>query len=97
MERRSDDIGGLSTGMINLIVILVIIGAGFFVAMGYGFSRFFAKSKNFDPMGDPSPEQLQYMRQVRYRTRLGMYVAGQDAMKAHRDSRVTDEGSSFQV
>jgi hypothetical protein len=89
------NIGGLSTGMINLIVFLVILGAGFMAAMGWGFARLFNRG-GMDNINahEPGQDQLNYMRQVRYRTRLGMFVAGQDAMKASRYSRATEEGST---
>lgn len=87
----SDDIGGLSVGMVNLIVILVIVGAAFLSAMGYGFWRMFQGGDlNFGPR-EPEQDQLNYMRQVRYHTRLGMFAASRDALKRGRDSKMTED------
>lgn len=93
--KMSDDVGGLSVGMVNLIVICVIVGAAFLVSMGWGFARLWNGQMGWAGPQEPSPDQLSYMRQVRYRTKLGMFAAGQDAIKASRDSRATEEGSSY--
>jgi len=94
----SDNIGGLSIGMVNLIVVLVILGAAFLMAMGWGFARVFNGTMGGPAVMEAGHDQQSYMRQVRYRTKLGMFVAGQEAMKMkmHRDSRATEGSSSSQ-
>ncbi|EEA26497.1 hypothetical protein TMatcc_005225 [Talaromyces marneffei ATCC 18224] len=92
----SDQIGGLSVGMVNLVVFLVIIGTAFLASMGWGFYRMFkGGSMSFPGAQEPGQDQVNYMRQVRYRTRLGMFVASQEAKKASRNSKMTDEESSY--
>ncbi|RAO67740.1 uncharacterized protein BHQ10_003752 [Talaromyces amestolkiae] len=88
----SDQIGGLSVGMVNLIVILVIIGTAFLASMGWGFYRMFkGGDMSFAGPQEPGQDQTNYMRQVRYRTRLGMFAASREALKAGRDSKMTED------
>jgi hypothetical protein len=57
----------------SLIIFLTILGAVCAVMMGYAFYRLVGGS--FDdpgPQGSP-PAQAEYMRQVRYRSRLAIY------------------------
>lgn len=90
----SDSIGGLSVGMVNFIVVLVILGAAFFTAMGWGFYRMFKGAEmSFDGPKEPGQDQINYMRQVRYRTRLALFASNKGAYR-NRDSGLTEEGKS---
>lgn len=91
----SDQTGGLSVGMVNLVVILVIIGTAFLASMGWGFYRMFkGGDMSFSGPQEPGQDQVNYMRQVRYHTRLGMFAASREANKATRDSKLNEEGES---
>lgn len=50
----------------GLITFFVILGAAALVVMGFVVARFFNKDEGLG-MKDPSNEQVEYMRGVRYR------------------------------
>jgi ureidoglycolate hydrolase len=86
-------IGGLSLGMVNLVVILVILGAAFLVVIAAGFSRLM----NGEPpalIREPSQEQIDYMRGVRYRTKVNLYHTAREILH-NRNSRETNDMSSI--
>ncbi|KAF2737226.1 hypothetical protein EJ04DRAFT_431394 [Polyplosphaeria fusca] len=59
----------------SLIVLLIMLGAAFLVAMGFGVSRIYGTTQ--DHMLRPmSNEQAGYMREVRERGMQGLYWEG---------------------
>ena len=79
--------------MVNLIVILVVLGSGFLVVVASGFSRLYYGAP---PTGirEPSQEQVDYMRQVRYRTKVNLYHTARE-IPHDRNSRETNDLSSM--
>lgn len=84
-------VGGLSIGMVNLIVVLVILGAGFLVVVASGFSHLYYGAP--PPLiREPSQEQVDYMRGVRYRTKVNLFHTAREMMH-DRHSKETNEMS----
>lgn len=79
--------------MVNLIVVLVILGAAFLVVIASGFSRMYYGVPETG-IREPSQEQVEYMRQVRYRTRVNLYHTAREVTR-DRNSKETNDMSSL--
>lgn len=90
----TDMVGGLSIGMVNLIVVLVIVGAGFLVVVASGFSRLYYGAP--DPLiREPSQDQVDYMRGVRYRTKVNLFHTAREMMHDRHSKETHDMSMSM--
>jgi hypothetical protein len=82
-------VGGLSIGMVNLIVVLVVVGAGFLVIVASGFSHMIYGAP--DPLiREPSHDQVEYMRGVRYRTKVNLYHTAREILHDRHSKETND-------
>ncbi|QKX61579.1 uncharacterized protein TRUGW13939_08731 [Talaromyces rugulosus] len=87
-------VGGLSIGMVNLIVVLVVVGAGFLVIIASGFSHMLYGAP--DPLiQEPSQEQMDYMRGVRYRTKVNLYHTAREIVHDRHSKETNDLSMSM--
>jgi hypothetical protein len=70
----------------SLIVLLVLLGAGFMVAAGYAINSAFGFREDGNGFKATSPEQMQYMADVRARNMDKMMSEGQRAWARGEES-----------